>query len=321
LLAQEVAVSDALNDPLLRGQGFLPRFLFASATSLAGTRLLTPARIASKSYNDSRLQTYWQRCRDIQAQEEFVEPISSEVRPPVMLMEPEAEHLWMEFYNEVETQQGALGEYAQMRPFAGRAGELARRLSTVFAVFEQQSSITVELMRAACEIVRHSCREWSRYDEPSAPHPELQAAQALFDWLTDQARVGKWAEFDQSRLSSQGPTRGKAKMRKRLLGILTRHNYLLTNDTKHYRINPKACGGEQTAQIAQAGMNAAFEDANEVHTAAQKVQVTADEVDSYATLCNPYAPENPATTEPYADYALHAANETEKTHNNDAEYF
>jgi hypothetical protein len=321
LLAQEVAVSEALSDPLLRGQGFLPRFLFASATSLAGTRILTPARIANKSYSDSRLQTYWERCRDIQVQEEYIDPVSSEVQPPVMQLEPEAEHLWMEFYNEVETQQGALGEYAEVRPFAGRAGELTRRLSTVFAVFEQQSHITVGLMRAACEIVRYSCREWSRRSESSVPHPELQAAQALFDWLTDQTRVGKWTEFDQSRLSSQGPTRGKAKMRKRLLSVLTRHKYLLTNDNKHYRINPKAFDDEQTAQVAQAPMETAFEHEHEMHRAAQKLHTPAEDSGLYAPLCNPCVPEKPATTEPYADYALCAAIKTDKTHDTDAEYF
>lgn len=321
LLAQEVAVSEALSDPLLRGQGFLPRFLFASATSLAGTRILTPERIARKSYSDLRLQTYWERCRDIQNQEEYIDSVSSEVQPPVMQLEPDAEHLWMEFYNEIETQQGTLGEYAEVRPFAGRAGELARRLSTVFAVFEQQSLITVELMRAACEIVRYSCREWSRHSESSVPHPELQAAQALFDWLTDQTRKEKWEEFDQSRLSSQGPTRGKAKMRKRLLSVLTRHKYLLTNDDKHYRINPKALAGEQTAQAAQAPVNATFEHEYEVHRAAQKGHAPAEDSNSYAPLCTPCVPDKLAATELYAEYAFCAATEAEKSHDTDAEYF
>lgn len=38
LMAQPVAVASALSDPLLVGQGFLPRFLFAAPGSLAGDR-------------------------------------------------------------------------------------------------------------------------------------------------------------------------------------------------------------------------------------------------------------------------------------------
>jgi hypothetical protein len=314
LLAQEVAVAEALNDPLLRGQGFLPRFLFASTTSLAGTRLLTLERLKRKPYADPRLQAYWERCRAIQAQTEHIDPISNEVLPPVMPFDTGAEQVWMEFYNEIERQQGAgVGEFEQIRPFAGRSGEIARRLATVFAVFEQRDTINSELMQSACEIVRHSCREWSRYESSSAPHADLKAAQALFDWLTDPERAEKWQVFDQSRLCSQGPTRGNAKRRNQLLGILTQHNYLLTGDKKLYRINPKASVGAQTAQTAQTRMNAEDQSAHALHTTAQNSQVQPEGADFMQPLCSPCAPETPATTGLCAEYALYAGMAHEKT--------
>ncbi|MEF9673230.1 DUF3987 domain-containing protein [Pseudomonas sp. PCH446] len=65
LLAQAVTVNDALADPLLRAQGFLPRFLFASPASLAGTRVLTAEQLGRKAYDDLRLQRYWARCEVI----------------------------------------------------------------------------------------------------------------------------------------------------------------------------------------------------------------------------------------------------------------
>lgn len=322
LLAQEVAVSEALNDPLLRGQGFLPRFLFASTTSLAGTRLLTPERMKRKPYADSRLQAYWERCRDIQAQAEHIDPITSEVLPPAMPLDPEAEQAWTDFYNQIELQQkSGIGEFEQIKPFAGRSGEIARRLATVFAVFEQQDRITGNLMRSACEIVRHSCREWSRYEASSAPHADLKAAQGLFDWLTDPTRADKWQVFDQNKLSGQGPTRGKAKRRKQLLGILSQHNYLLTSDKKHYRINPKVWEGAQTAQTAQTRINTEDQSAHTLHTTAQKAQMPSEDVDFMQSLCSPCAPENLAATGLCADYALYAVSETEKTQHDDAEYF
>jgi len=313
LLAQEVAVAEALNDPLLRGQGFLPRFLFTSTTSLAGTRLLTPERLERKAYSDYRLQAYWERCRAIQALPEHIDSISGEVQPPVMPLQTDAEHCWLAFYNDIESQQAALGEFYQVQAFAGRAGELARRLSTVFAVFEQQDRITKELMQSACEIVRHSTHEWGRYQESSAPSSELKEAEALFEWLTDPQRAPHWAEFDQNRLSSQGPTRGKAKLRKRLLSILSQHHYLLTTDKKHYRINPKVSAGAQTAQTAQTRMDTEPVAAYEVQTAAQKQHTTSFDEEFCAPVCSPCAPENPSTTGACAEYAPYAAIQNENT--------
>src|SRR5690606_18593472 len=120
LMGQPVAVAEALADPLLRGQGFLPRFLFAAPASLAGTRLLTPEKLGRKSYSDSRLQRYWERFRGIMATPEGINE-QGEVVPPVLELDTGAEMVWLNFYNETEAGQGPLGSYAGLQPFAARA--------------------------------------------------------------------------------------------------------------------------------------------------------------------------------------------------------
>lgn len=321
LLAQEAAVSDALNDPLLRGQGFLPRFIIAIASSIAGTRLLTPEKIAHKSYTDSRLQAFWQRCIEIQKQPELIDPDTNEVKPPVIPLDPEADQIWLSFYNEMETQQGALGEYFLVQAFAGRAGELARRLSTVFAVFELKKTITADIMHGACEIIRFSCREWARYQIASAPTADFTQAAALFDWLTDPTRISTWLAFDKNSLSSNSPfTRGKAKVRKRLLEILTKHHYLLTLDGKNYRINPKALNEAQTAQSTQSHGNNDLQSADMTHTTAQNHHLTDASSEVYATLCTSNAPKNEENSESCAVHADSAPKDHERN-SSDAEYF
>ncbi|WP_318193402.1 DUF3987 domain-containing protein [Pseudomonas sp. FEN] len=239
LLAQAVTVCDALADPLLRGQGFLPRFLFASPASIAGTRLLSAEQLGRKAYTDTRLQRYWARCEAIAATPQAIDHETGEVKPPVLQLTHEAEQDWLEFYNEVEGEQSALGKFANLRPFAGRAGEIVRRLAAVFACFEGKTEIDDKCMCRATAIVRHSLSEWRRYTDSAATDPLLQQAAALMEWLCDPKRAGDWQEFHRDKLGKSGPptTRKSANARDRLLAVLAAHHHLLTTDGKHFSIN------------------------------------------------------------------------------------
>lgn len=184
MLAQEVTVRSAINDPLLQGQGFLPRFLMAAAPSLAGTRLLTIKTMKASAYSDPALKTYWNRCKEIARMKSFSGPDGA-VKPPVIELTQEAELAWMVFYNRVEIEQGSLGEYGgPLKPFASRSGELARRLAAVFALFNGESEISEQTMIGACEIVEHSLQEWSRYlGQNAAESDGNREALELLEWL------------------------------------------------------------------------------------------------------------------------------------------
>lgn len=239
LLAQAVTVGDALADPLLRGQGFLPRFLAAFPASIAGTRFLTAEQLDRNAYSDPRLQRYWARCEAIAATPQAIDHETGEVKPPVLQMTPEAEQDWLEFYNEVESEQSALGKFANLRPFAGRAGEIARRLAAVFACFEGKAEIDDECMCRAAAIVGHSLSEWRRYTDSTTTNPLLQQAAALMEWLRDPSRADDWQEFHRNKLGKSGPptTRKSARERDRLLAVLAAHHHLLTTDGKYFSIN------------------------------------------------------------------------------------
>ncbi|BDX17207.1 hypothetical protein MFKK_00170 [Halopseudomonas aestusnigri] len=238
LLAQAVTVAEALDDPLLQGQGFLPRFLFADAPSLAGTRFLTPERMHSSAFSDARLHRFWDRCRAIMATDAAIDAETGEVTPPTLQLTPAAEAVWREHYNATEAEQSTLGDLAGVRPFAGRAGELARRLAAVLACFEQCPEITDSIMQSACAIVRYSVGEWARYTEGERLSPELKQAAALLAWLVEK----DWQSFDARQLQREGPqsVRRSAKARDRLLAVLVEHRYLLTSNGKQFQLNPAA---------------------------------------------------------------------------------
>ncbi len=251
LLAQAVTVAAALDDPLLRGQGFLPRFLFASPASLAGTRFLTADQMSRKAYADPRLQRYWARCEAISATPQAIDPQTGEVSPLVLELDAEAAADWLEFYNEVEREQSALGEFGNLRPFAGRAGELVRRLAAVFACFEGQQHIDGECLRRAAVLVRHSLNEWARYTDTDAANPKLKQAADLLKWLQSK----HWQCFDSRKLQREGPSiaRKSSKQRDSLLAVLVDHNQLLTHDGKQFTLNPLATTATTATKPAEQG--------------------------------------------------------------------
>lgn len=290
LLAQPVTVREALTDPLLQGQGFLARFLFASPESLAGSRLLTAERMSETSYSDIRLQRFWSRCKEIQAAPQEIDHGTGEVKPAVMQMSDDAQDAWRSFYNETEREQATLGEYADIKPFAGRSGELVRRLAAVLAYFEGKAKIDTDIMKSACVIVRHSLSEWSRYMCSAKPDAKLQKAAALMDWLLTNQRQ----RFDARTLQREGPSfiRKSAKQRDTILSVLVEHRWLSTADGKTFNLSPSAT----TATFATTRTSSGLDGCDTVATRCDKNSATPSLSDSVAACRKPVASENPATT-------------------------
>lgn len=184
MLAQEPTVREALNNPLLQGQGFLPRFLMSAAPSIAGTRFISVESLKTNAYQSAAVQRFWGRCKEIALLESFA-GIDGAVKPPVIELTDEAEEVWIEFYNRVEGEMGSLGEYGgPLKPFASRSGELARRLAASFALFDGEPMISAKTMTAACEVAGHSLGEWARYLGSSAAESSTnREALELLGWL------------------------------------------------------------------------------------------------------------------------------------------
>lgn len=193
LLGQREVLREALTDPLLRGQGFLPRFIFAASQSLAGDRPESRETLNRKTYADPRLQRFWQHVGSLLP--DPTDPISMqqfreiEANPrPVLELDDAAIDVWLDFYNLTERLQKAEGKYEYMRAFAGRSGELARRVAAVFACFEQKTLIDEAAMRGACAVVQYSLDEWLRYADATQVSVVDQQAQRLETWLISECK-------------------------------------------------------------------------------------------------------------------------------------
>lgn len=166
LQGQHEVLSEALKDPVLRGQGFLPRFILTVPENLAGTRLQDAIYQSKNANHDHRLIAYWTRCEYL---------LDDCPRPQagndlnngryVIPMNEDARQIDLAFYNMFEELQGKGKRYEYLQAFASRASQLARRLATVFAYFEGLQWIDASTLTGACEVVKHSLNEWATYSD------------------------------------------------------------------------------------------------------------------------------------------------------------
>lgn len=309
LLAQPVAAAEALSNPLLIGQGFLPRFLLAAPDSLAGTCFITVESLEHSAYADPRLQAYWARCKEIAASPEHVDFETGEVAPPALEPDQEAKQVWVDFRNEIESNLGPLGKFSGLKPFARRGAEQALRLAAVLGCFEGVEHIDADCMRRACALARYSLSEWLRYTDADAVDAELKTATLVMDWLRDPKRATKWIEFHANEWTKSGPPAYRsAKKRDKVLTVMLKHHFLVS-DGKTFRINPRM----ETADSAESQHPRHFTVTNDLRNVAEVAQTTfgarpacaefpqpsaqRPKAETHRSRCIPQNPQNPQRAE------------------------
>lgn len=206
LSCQPIAAREALADPLMQGQGLLPRFLLCAPDSLAGTRIESLERLEARPIADSRIQAYWGGLQCLMHQPPQTDDDGNLSGLPIVRQDEEAKAVWLAYYNRIELMQGADGEFANLRPFAGRSAEHASRLATVFAVWRCTIEgfplqVTADDMRGAVSIAEYSLMEWQRHLTTCRLTPRERDAQTLLAWLQGKA----WHQFTLSQLATGGP--------------------------------------------------------------------------------------------------------------------
>ncbi len=296
MLAQDAAVKEALSDPLLRGQGFLPRFLLTAPASLKGQRMLTWGEYEKqrqRGNDDKRLKRYWARISELLTTEEYIDAETGEVKPPVLNLTLEAHRLWLDLYNQTESESHRYGELGDVGAFASRVGDHARKLATAFAVFEKLDHVDADCMRSAVALARHSIAEWLRYTEGATVDKDLQDAATVIDWLTDTKRADKWAEFTKDQFGKSGFNPFKqAKKRDAVLATLALNHHLLTTDGRTFIINPRINQPQGSAESAETQQVRDAVSAEQVRTSAE----SAGDKTQSAPIRKVSAPDNPAIT-------------------------
>ncbi|WP_328705933.1 DUF3987 domain-containing protein [Acinetobacter baretiae] len=242
LQGQHEVLSDALKDPVLRGQGFLPRFILTIPENLAGTRLQTADKQATNASLDQRLIAYWYRCEyllDATPMPQGTE--KGDDGRYVLHMDNDVKQIDLAFYNEIERLQAKGERYEYLQAFASRASQLARRLATVFAYFEGLEKIDAKILQGACDVVRHSLGEWARYADIESK--EESNTIKLINWFTKYCLNKKISKLAYSSFmnNSPRPMRRNKQLLELALNELIDSQYLRVGEsgrTRYVAINP-----------------------------------------------------------------------------------
>ena len=242
LQGQHEVLSEALKDPVLRGQGFLPRFILTVPENLAGTRLQDAIYQSKTANTDHRLIAYWTRCEYLlddcprpQAEHELNNGRY------VIPMNEDARQIDLAFYNMFEELQGKGKRYEYLQAFASRASQLARRLATVFAYFEGLQWIDASTLTGACEVVKHSLNEWATYSDIEVRTES--DAERLIKWFTKYCANKKIDKLAYSSFmnSCPRPMRGSKQKLEPVLEELIDNHYLKIEEiskVRHILVNP-----------------------------------------------------------------------------------
>mgnify|MGYP003606335326 CR=1 FL=1 len=241
LQGQHEVLAEALKDPVLRGQGFLPRFILTIPENLAGTRLQDAIYRNKTASTDHRLIAYWTRCEyllddcpHVKAEHELHNGRY------VLPMNDEAREIDQEFYNMFEALQGKGKRYEYLQAFASRASQLARRLATVFAYFEGLQWIDAKTLKGACEVVKHSLNEWAMYADIEVKTES--DAERLARYLINKCNADQTNQLAKTLALKGAPSKLRAvKEFNRYLDELVDHNFVrLTtiNRTQYIELNP-----------------------------------------------------------------------------------
>jgi hypothetical protein len=220
LMIQPIVAEKVLHDPLLKGQGFLPRFLISWPDSIAGARLYN----YKDPTQDFAIQRYWEvmsNCLNLSL------PKESEQRRKILLSD-KAKELWVEAYNSIEQKLVEKGEYEHIRSTASKTAENIARMAGVLALIDNQEAEVIDQLyvEQAIFLGEYYLKEILRLDENLTRDKYLKEAELLLDWMM---KSGK-RQFSVRVVSRESPRKSRARAGKdsamKLINILVEYGWL-----------------------------------------------------------------------------------------------
>jgi hypothetical protein len=221
LMVQPVVAGQMFSDDLLKGQGFLSRFLVCHPESTAGKREF---RESSKNHLDS-IETYNQHMlRLLRRPRLHAEHDYAELTPRVIQLSQDARELWIAFYNANERNLSPDSPLSPIKWLAAKMPENALRVAAVLTEINSPGAeeVSLESMLGAIDLIKFYTSEALRIFDAGIMDPDLVTAQKALDFIRD-----KGGEIHLAQLYQQGPRKLRnAKDARRILGILADHRHI-----------------------------------------------------------------------------------------------
>jgi len=183
LMMQPVISDKILSDPLLMGQGFIPRFLICREESLAGTRFISGRDASESPEDDPAIREYWNRLDSLLAQEPSVDKATGGLALTTLPITGEAFTLWRTLFDGIESESGQDGGLSSIRAFASKAPENAARIAAILATVEGRDDIGPEHIQQAGELIAYYLESMRTGTEEAQQDAEQREARELLDWM------------------------------------------------------------------------------------------------------------------------------------------
>lgn len=235
LMIQPIVASSVLADPVLRGQGFLARFLVVWQSSLIGKRLYVADPEKADASKDARLLRYWERMGEL-LKRPLPRNKEGELTPEPLNLTPEARAIWIDFHDDIERACGDEGALFDVRATGAKAAEMCLRIAGVLAIAEGSRAISGDLLFRAVMIERFYLDEIMRLTERAGEDQRLVHAHRLLAWFRDKGVQA----FTVRELMQNAPRackiKGDAAHAQALLSLLLAHHWVETDDSRTWRV-------------------------------------------------------------------------------------
>jgi len=220
LMVQPIVAGKVLSDPILQGQGFLPRFLLSWPESIAGTRLYNH----KDATQEPALIRYWEGTRQL-----LNKLLPDEETPPRTIpLTPEAKEYWVKSYDSIESNLSEDGKLNSIKATASKAAENIIRIAGVLALVDNIEAYEVELkhIEQAVTLGQYYLNEALRLNDGGPQYARLNNAQTLLDWM----RSKEQSIFPLSQIYQKGPRSCKARTKsaaQKLINTLVDYGWLV----------------------------------------------------------------------------------------------
>jgi Protein of unknown function (DUF3987) len=242
LMAQPIVMERLLSlaGGASRGMGLLSRFFVTWPTSTIGAR---------EYENVDRMEAIGALAARLRALLEMDLPLDPAaptimaLQPPVLQLTPRAHRLWKQFHNDVETELGIDGEYADVADIGAKIAENAARLAANFHVMANGpgGAINSKTMWRAIKVASWHLYEARRVLAAFDKSQTIADAQALLEWLPRRlVKDAKADLLDPRQVLQFGPKAlREVKRRDAAIKLLVDHGYLipLSGRPRRFQVN------------------------------------------------------------------------------------
>lgn len=182
LMVQPAVARGLMADPLTADTGFLPRFLVCEPPSTIGSRFASAMR-----RDGLGLAQFGSRLRQLLDVPLPIDPETRELTPRTLNLSEESRALLASFADAIEAAQGPRGDLAHITGTASKSAEQAARIAGVLTLWRNLDApeVIAEDMADAIDLTQHYLTEASRLANAASVSAEIEKAESLLRWLSE----------------------------------------------------------------------------------------------------------------------------------------